>query len=240
MTTRAHVERTLGWLASAGVATTLTVGLVVAPPDAVQGQAQRLMYLHVPAAWVAFGSFAVVLVASAGYLMRRDLRFDRIAQAAAEIGVGLTALTIALGSLWGRPVWGVWWAWDARLVSTAVLLLVYLGYLGVRGLVDDPHRNARRAAAVGVLGFVNVPIVHFSVLWWRTLHQPPTLLAPQTAPPIAPLMLAALLCGLVTFTLLASWVFARRLRALTPADITVPHDEPAGPVIRVAAGRGAR
>src|ERR687884_387266 len=119
---------------------------------------------------------------------------------AAELGVGMTALAIALGSLWGRPVWGTWWVWDPRLVTTAVLLLVYLGYLSVRGLSDDRAAGARRAAAVGIVGFVDVPVVHFSVVWWRTLHQPATVLSPDPAP-IDPRMLAALLVALVAFTL---------------------------------------
>ena len=211
---RRWLRRTVGIAAGAAVAALLVLGLWIAPEDAVQGQAQRLMYLHVPAAWVAYLAFAVVLVASVGYLWRRNLRWDAHAQAAAELGAGLTALTLALGSLWGRPVWGVWWAWDPRLVSTAVLFLVYVGYLGIRGLSADRHVNARRAAVIGVLGFVEVPIVHFSVLWWRSLHQPPTLLQPNAAPIAAP-MLAALVTGLLAFTLLAVWVYLRRLDQLT-------------------------
>ena len=160
----------------------VTAALALAPPDALQGQAQRLMYVHVPAAWLAYACFGVVLLASVGYLLRRDLRWDRRAQAAGELGVGMTALAIALGSLWGRPVWGAWWVWDPRLVTTVVLLLVYAGYLSVRGLGDDRATGARRAAAVGILGFVNVPVVHFSVVWWRTLHQPATVLSPDPAP----------------------------------------------------------
>lgn len=227
---RDRARRLLGAAAGVMVVTLLTSGLWIAPPDAVQGQPQRLMYLHVPAAWVAYLTFAVVLVGSVGYLWRRDLRWDAHAQAAAEIGTGLTALTLALGSLWGRPVWGVWWAWDPRLVSTAVLLLVYGGYLGVRGLSADRHVNARRAAVIGVLGFVEVPIVHFSVLWWRSLHQPPTVLQPGS-PPIAAPMLAALLAGLAAFTLLAGWVYLRRLDQLTPraparrTDLSAPPEE---------------
>lgn len=236
------VRRTVGGLAGVMTAALLVSGLLVAPPDAVQGQAQRLMYVHVPSAWVAYLAFAVVLVASVGYLWRRDLQWDTRAQAAAEIGTGLTALTLALGSLWGRPVWGVWWAWDPRVVSTAVLLLVYVGYLGVRGLSADPHVNARRAAVIGVLGFVEVPIVHFSVLWWRSLHQPPTVLRPG-APPIAPPMLAALLLAVAAFTLLAAWIFLRRLAQLA-ARSTAPGPDapaalgspPAGP-IHVRAGQ---
>ena len=219
---RTAVERLIGWLAVAATVALMVLGLVVAPTDAVQGQAQRLMYVHVPAAWVAYVAFAVVLVASIVYLLRRDLRWDRRAQAAGELGVGLTALTIALGSIWGRPVWGVWWTWEPRLVTTAVLLLIYIGYLAVRSLSADPHVNARRAAVVGIVGFVNVPVVHFSVVWWRTLHQPPTVLRPGgPADAIAPTMLAALLVGMVAFTLSATWLYLRRVRLLNGAA----HDE---------------
>ncbi|MPY99266.1 MAG: cytochrome C biogenesis protein [Actinophytocola sp.] len=224
-------------LAVAAVATALTLGLAVAPPDVVQGQAQRLMYVHVPAALTAYLAFATVLLGSVAYLLRRDLKWDMRAQAAAELGVGMTALAIALGSLWGRPVWGVWWAWDPRLVSTAVLLLIYLGYLGIRGLAEDPHTNARRAAVVGILGFVNVPIVHFSVVWWRTLHQGPTVLAPGSSPPIEGVMLAALAAGWVSFTLLAAWVFLRRIRVLAAAVRTSGSAVTGGPPIRVFARR---
>ncbi|MGH3665442.1 MAG: cytochrome c biogenesis protein CcsA [Egibacteraceae bacterium] len=239
---RIGVERVIGGLAAVAAAMLLLLGLVVAPPDAVQGQAQRLMYVHVPAAWVAYVAFAVVLVASVAYLVRRDLRWDRRAQAAAELGVGLTALAIALGSIWGRPVWGVWWTWDPRLVTTVVLLLVYVGYLAVRGLSSDPHASARRAAAVGIAGFVNVPIVHFSVVWWRTLHQPPTVLRPE-GPGVAiePVMLAALLTGLVAFTLGAGWLYLRRLRVLAgdaAQDEATVESRPV-PVITVTRGDAA-
>lgn len=208
------VERACGLLAAAGVGATMVLGLVIAPPDAVQGQAQRLMYLHVPAAWLAYAAFGVTLVASAYYLLRRDLRADRLAQAAAELGVGMTALTIVMGSLWAKPIWGVWWAWDARVITTVILLLIYIGYLGVRGLSDEPHLNARRSAVIGILGFLDVPVVHFSVLWWRTLHQPPTLATPSGSPPIAAIMLVTLLTSLVAFTLLGGYVVSRRIREL--------------------------
>jgi len=212
--TRHPVERLVGAVAAVTAVCMLVLGLVIAPVDAVQGQAQRLMYVHVPAAWVAYLAFAVVLVTSVAYLVRRDLKWDRRAQAAAELGTGLTALAIALGMLWGRPVWGVWWQWDPRLVTTLVLLLVYSGYLGVRGLADDAHTNARRAAVVGIVGFVNVPLVHFSVVWWRALHQPPTVLRPGGPAAIEPAMLGALLTGVAAFTLAAAWLYLRRVRAL--------------------------
>lgn len=234
MTIRLMV-RLVGWLAAVGVVATLVLGLVVAPPDAVQGQPQRLMYVHVPAAVTGYASFAVVLVASVAYLLRRDLAWDRRAQAAAEVGVGMTGLTIGLGMLWGRPVWGVWWVWDPRLVSTAVLLLIYLGYLGVRGLSAEPATNARRAAVVGILGFVDVPVVHFSVVWWRTLHQPPTVLRPDSTAAIEPEMLAALVAGVATFLALATWVWLRVLRARAGGEGLSP--APAGEAIRVVARR---
>ncbi|CCG03956.1 cytochrome c biogenesis protein CcsA [Blastococcus saxobsidens] len=210
-------DRIHGAAAVVVAAVAVILALVVAPTDTVQGEPQRLMYVHVPAAWLAYLSFAAVLGASVAYLLTRDLRWDRRAQAAAELGVGMTALAIALGSIWGRPVWGVWWVWDPRLVTTAVLLLVYLGYLGVRGLGDDRAAGARRAAAVGIVGFVNVPVVHFSVVWWRTLHQPATVLSPDPAP-MDPWMAAALGAAVAAFTLAGVLVVRRRLRVLASAD----------------------
>lgn len=208
-----RTDRVLAGSAAMAGTAAMVAALAVAPADAVQGQAQRLMYVHVPAAWLAYLCFGVVLVASVAYLLTRDLRWDARAQAAAELGVGMTALAIALGSIWGRPVWGTWWVWDPRLVTTLVLLLVYAGYLSVRGLGDDVTAGARRAAAVGIIGFVNVPVVHFSVVWWRTLHQPATVLSPDPAP-IDSRMLLALLLGMTAFTLAGALVARRRTRHL--------------------------
>ena len=219
------IEKTTGAAALTTSVLALTLALVVAPTDAFQGESQRLMYVHVPAAWTAYLSFAVVAGASALYLIRRDLRHDRVAQAAAELGVGLTALAIVLGSLWARPTWGTWWTWDPRLVTTVVLLLVYLGYLGVRGLSTDPEVNARRSAVIGLLALVNVPLVHFSVVWWRTLHQPPSVLRPGGPDGVMPqAMLMSLLAGMVAFTLLWAWVMMRRTRDLA----TLAHHTDAG------------
>jgi heme exporter protein C len=229
-------DRPLAAAALVTGAVAAVLALVVAPPDAVQGQAQRLMYVHVPAAWLAYLCFGVVLVASVAYLITRKLEWDRRAQAAGELGVGMTALTIALGSLWGRPVWGTWWVWDPRLVTTAVLLLIYLGYLSVRGLGDDRAAGARRAAAVGIIGFVDIPVVHFSVVWWRTLHQPATLLSPDPAP-IDPRMLAALLVSVLAFTLTGLLVVRRRIGLLAERDTAEP--VPAVPEPAPAAETGA-
>ncbi|MGY2128869.1 cytochrome c biogenesis protein CcsA [Blastococcus sp. SYSU DS0617] len=243
-TTSRSGDRLLAAAALLAAAGALVLGLAVAPEDAVQGSAQRLMYVHVPAAWVAYLAFATVLVCSAAYLLRRDLRWDRYAQAAAELGVGLTALAIGLGMLWGRPVWGVWWTWDARLVTTAVLLLVYLAYLGVRRLADDPQVAARRSAAIGIVAFLNVPLVHFSVVWWRTLHQPPTVLGPDGSPPIDGTMATALAAGVLAFTLAALLVVRRRVaqldvhRAVEPALGAGPPGGHTPPVITVAPRAG--
>lgn len=203
-------RRGLGW-AGAGLGTAgLAVGLVIAPPDAVQGEAYRLLYLHVPTAWTAYLSFFVVLVASVAHLVWRDPRSDRAAQAGAEIGLGLTAVTIMIGMVWGRATWGVWWAWDPRLVSTALLLLCYAGYLAARTAGTD----SRRLAWWGVAGFVLVPLVHFSVVWWRSLHQEATVLQPTPRPPIDALMLMALLLCVGAATIVAAWLWLRRVTQL--------------------------
>jgi heme exporter protein C len=188
---------------------------VAAPPDAVQGQWQRLMYLHVPAAWTGFLAFAIVAGAGAVQLFRSDLRADRYALAATEAGVAATGLTLASGSLWGHATWGTWWAWDPRLVTTAGLFLTYLGCLGVRGLTADPRRAARLAAVWGLIGSVEVPVVYLSVRWWRTLHQQPTFLAPGGGPPqIDPAMAAALAAAVVAFQLTLLWWLLHRVRRL--------------------------
>jgi heme exporter protein C len=210
-----------------GALAAAVLALAVAPPDALQGQSQRLMYVHVPSAWTAYCAFAVVLAASVAVLLRRGPRWDALARAGAELGVGMTALAIVEGSIWGHEVWGVWWTWDPRLVTTAVLLLLYLGYLTARGLPGAPERVARRSAWLGIALFAQVPVVHFSVLWWRTLHQPPTLLRPDLEAPIAPMMLAALLTSLAAFMLAGAWFLRRRVVQLAPAEQPAPVAAPA-------------
>jgi heme exporter protein C len=221
----------LGLLASAAAVAAALMALVVAPPDAVQGQAQRLMYVHVPSAWTAFLAFAVVSVTSLATLVTDGRRAAAVGQAAAELGVAMTALTLVEGSMWGHSAWGVWWAWDPRLVSTALLFLLYVGYLAARALPGEPRRVRRRAAVVGACAFVQVPVVHFSVLWWRSLHQPPTLLRPELSAPIAASMLLALLVSLLAFSLGGAWYVRRRsadlLGALGAGDRRRPAVEPA-------------
>jgi heme exporter protein C len=203
-------ERLLGWLAAAGLIATALMALVVSPPDAAQGDLVRIMYVHVPAAWLAYLSFAVVFVASIGYLKTRRTRWDRLAVASAEIGVVFTALTIVLGSLWAKPVWGTYWTWDPRLTTTAIMLLIYLGYLAVRRLPDSPARRGRWSAVVGIVGFIDVPIVHLSVRWWRGLHQAPA--RQLGVPNLAPSMAAALITAVIGFTILYVFLLVLRLR----------------------------
>ena len=187
------------------------VAALTAPPDRIQGDLQRLMYVHVPTAWLAYLAFALTLVGSVGWLRTRQERYDMLAGSAAEVGVFFTGLAIALGSIWGKPVWGVWWTWDPRLVTTALLFFVYLGYLGLRRSIVDPVRRARHSAVFGIAAFVQVPIVHLSVVWWRGLHQPPTVLRPGD-PTIDHVMLAALLLNLLAFTALFALLLRARFR----------------------------
>lgn len=205
------VERALGILAVIGLMVGLYAGFLYAPPDAVQGEVQRIMYLHVPLILVSYLAFFVVFVTSILYLARRHERHDAIAHSSAEIGVLFTALAIAAGSIWGRPTWGTWWTWDARLTTTTILLLIFIGYLMLRALVDDPSRGATFSAVLGIIGFLDIPIIHMSVVWWRTLHQPASILRPG-ARTVAPDMQVALYANLAAFVLLYGYLLTKRLR----------------------------
>ena len=156
--------------------------LRIVPPDRVMGDVYRILFVHVPAAWTAMLFFFLSFIGSLLFLIRRKKGWDLFAHSAAEIGVVLTGLALALGSLWGKPVWGVWWTWDPRLTTTALLFVMYSGYLILRQLLDDdPERRAKVASAVGLLIFLNVPIVYLSVKWWRSLHQVQS--SPETMAP---------------------------------------------------------
>jgi heme exporter protein C len=146
-------------------------GVLTSPPDRDMGHLQKIMYVHVPAAWNAFIAFFIVAIASLRYLWKGRIKDDLLAASAAEVGFLLTGLTILLGMLWAKPTWGVWWTWEPRLTSTAVLLFMYGAYLILRAFVEEPERRAQWSAVVGLLGALNVPIVYMSVRWWRTLHQ---------------------------------------------------------------------
>ncbi len=183
-TSPARPPRTSLWLALVSFGAVIaaqTYAILTSPAEGDMGHLQKIMYVHVPAAWMTFLSFFVVLVFSVRYMWKRRENDDLIAASAAEVGATFNGLTLMLGMIWGRPAWGVWWVWDARLTSTLVLFLIFVGYLALRAFVDDPDQKARWSAAVGAIGALNVPIVYMSVKWWRTLHQPPS--SPATLDP---------------------------------------------------------
>jgi len=193
----------------------LTVGIfmafVYAPMDAVQGQAQRIFYVHVPMAWLAYLAFGVILVGSIGYLWKRDMRWDRLARSGAELGFLFTTLVLITGSLWGRPIWNTFWTWDARLTTTLILWFVYLGYFMIRSYAADAERGARYAAVLGIVGAVDVPIIHLSVQWWRTLHPEPVVLD-TTGPNLPNEMLWTLLVCFAGFTLMFAYLLIQKYR----------------------------
>ncbi len=173
--------------------------------DVVQGDVQRIMYVHVPSAWLAFLAFGVTVFGSVAWLRTRDRRWDRLAASSAEIGVVFTGLAIAAGMIWARPVWGQFWTWEPRLVTTALLFFIYLGYLALRRAVIDPEQRARRSAIMGIVAFIQIPIVYESVNWWRSLHQTSSRSSIDT-----PLRITLLL-GVVAFTFVYAVLLRRRL-----------------------------
>jgi heme exporter protein C len=195
--------RILPWLAAAAVAV-LAAGLALAfaaPADYQQGETVRIMYIHVPFAWLAMFGYSMMAASALGILVWRHPLADVAHKAAAPIGATFTFLCLVTGALWGRPMWGTYWVWDARLTSVLVLLLLYLGLMALRAAVDDPGRAGRAAAVLTLVGVVNLPIVKFSVDWWNTLHQPASVFR-MDGPTIDPAMLWPLLTCALGFTLL--------------------------------------
>jgi heme exporter protein C len=190
----------------------LYLGLFVAPPDYQQGESVRIMYVHVPAAWMAMFVYACLALASAVALIWRHPLADLAAQAASPIGACFTFVALVTGSLWGKPMWGTWWVWDARLTSVLVLFFLYLGHIALAHGFDDPTRGARASAILALVGFVNVPIIKFSVDWWSTLHQPASVLR-LGGPTIDGSMLRPLLLMGAAFTLLFVCLLLVRIKA---------------------------
>ena len=204
------LDRGSNWLGAAALvalAAGLYLGLVWAPADALMGDVQRIMYIHFPS-WLATGlGYLIAFVCSLVYLAKREPRWDAWAVAGVEVGLLFNATGLLTGSIWGRPTWGVWWTWDPRLTTTAVMFMLFAGYLVVRAFVEDPEARARISALVAIVGFVDVPIVYFSVRWWRTLHQPQS--SPET---VDPEMAIALRVMFLAFVLLFAVLLARRYR----------------------------
>jgi heme exporter protein C len=210
--TSSPVTRGLGILTLVGAAALVLFGLVLSPADEIQKDSVRLMYIHVPSAVVAYVAFGVTALGSALWLWRRTRApfWDRVAGASAEIGVLFTGLCLLTGMLWGRPTWGVYWTWDARLTSTALLFVLFLGYLALRRVQAEPEVRAKRSAIAALIAFVDVPVVHFAVDWWRTLHQGSTV--STLDPKIDDLMLFSLMLGMVVFTIAYAWMVTHRYR----------------------------
>jgi len=205
----------LPWSAGLTVLT-LAAGLYLAlfhsPADYQQGETVRIMYIHVPSAWMALFVYANMAVASAVALIWRHPLADLIAKAAAPIGAGFTLICLITGSLWGKPMWGTWWVWDARLTSVLILFFLYLGYIALVNAFDDPNRGHRAAGILALVGAVNIPIIKFSVDWWNTLHQPASVVR-MGGPAIDPSMLWPLLLMAIGFTFFFVTVLILRVRS---------------------------
>ena len=191
----------LSAVALVALAAVYVLAIRYTPIEARQGPAQKIFYLHVPAAWSALMAFSLVGLSSGLYLWLHDARLDRFAAASAEVGVAFSAVMLTTGPIWAKPIWGTWWTWDARLTLTLFLFFLFIGYLALRAALVDPAERARFSAVVGILGMILVPFIHLSVYLFRTLHPQPVVLKPS-APSLPPAMLQTLLISVAVFTLL--------------------------------------
>lgn len=206
----------LGWISLAGFAALGVLIFGFTPDDSLMGFSQKIMYVHLPSIWVAYLSFFIVFVCSIGYLWKRTQGFDQVARAGAEIGTILCGLAIVTGSIWGRPTWGTYWAWDARLTTTLLLFMIFVGYVVLRAFTDPGEKQARLAAVIGIVGFLDIPLVHLSVQWWRTLHQPTTVFklggGGQPEPSMPAAFLTPLILSLVVMMVFYAFLMLYRLR----------------------------
>ena len=200
-------------------------GLGFSPEDRDQRESVRLLYVHVPTIWLAYLAFIVTAIGSAMYLFtkKKSLGWDRLAGASAEIGTVFVAVTLVVGALWGRLTWGVFWQWDARLTTTALLFVTYVGYLAVRRLGGTHEQRARRSAVIGLIAVLEIPLVHWSVRLWRSLHQEATVLDTDGDIDMDGLMLFSLFVGVVAFSLLYAWLLMHRTRAMAMEDLLDDH-----------------
>jgi heme exporter protein C len=217
VTTSSTGTRALGAAALVGVVLSAVYGLLISPPDAQLGQTIRMIYTHVPTVSVAYLAFIITAVSSAMYLWKRTEFWDLLGASAAEIGVVFFVLTILNGALWGKTTWGVFWRWEPRLTTSAVLLLMYIGYLAVRAIPADPVTRATRSAVIGLVAVVNIPIVHKAVDWWRGLHQGRTVLG-TIDPEMGGTQLVAMYASLVTGLLVLGWLLIHRFRVAYLAE----------------------
>jgi heme exporter protein C len=216
--TGTRFTRALGVLTIFSFAALALFGLVLSPADINQGESVRILYVHVGTVWVAYLAFIVTAISSAAFLWKRtsSLTWDRIAGASAEIGVLFMAVTLFAGALWGRLSWSTFWVWDARVTTTAFLFITYVGYLAVRGLGGTHQQRARRSAVVALLAVVEIPLVHYSVTLWRSVHQQASIGSGEVT--LDGLMLFTLMLATVAFTLLYVWFLLHRQRVMTMED----------------------
>ncbi len=200
------------------IAAALVRTIYYTPFELVQGPAQKIFYLHLPAALAAFLAFGVVALSGIGYLWLHDPRLDRTAESSAEVGVIFTTVVLTTGPIWARPIWGTWWTWDMRLTLTLFLWFIYVGYLVLRGAIDDRAMRARYSAVLGILGTLLIPFIHLSVYLFRTLHPRPIVLKPS-APSLPPEMLTTLAISFVAFMLLYIALVRQRYRLATERDL---------------------
>ncbi|HUG99238.1 MAG TPA: heme ABC transporter permease [Gammaproteobacteria bacterium] len=201
-----------GWIALVLIAVGTVGGLWIAPADYQQLDAFRIIYFHVPSAWLSQFGYVVMATAAAVGLVWRIKLAHAVAAACAPIGASFTAVALATGSIWGKPMWGTWWVWDARLTSTLVLLFLYFGYMALRAAIDDENRADRASALLAIIGVINIPIIKYSVEWWNTLHQPATI-SKLGKPAMEPSMLIPLLIMWLGFTFFFFAVLMLRTRA---------------------------
>ncbi len=211
----------LSLAAIAAVLATFVRAIFFTPLEASQGAAQKILYVHAPAAWVAFMAFGLVGLTSVLYLWLKEDRLDRVAESSAEVGVVFTTVVLITGPLWGKPIWGAYWTWDARLTLTLFLWFVYVAYIVLRGAIDDNAMRARYSAVLGILGSLLIPFIHLSVYLFRTLHPRPILMKPS-APSLPPEMLTTLLLAFASFTLLYVALLRARYRYAVERDDAHP------------------
>lgn len=201
------------WLTAAALLAAMVAIFLYVPTEKTEGPVQRIMYFHVPAAWLAFFAFFVVFLCSVLFLWKKEREWDIYAQSSAEIGVVFCSLVLITGPIWAKPIWGTWWVWDARLTSTLILWLIYVAYLMLRGQTESGSMRARYAAVLGIVGFLDIPLIHFSVLWWRTFHpQPKVITTEGLGTGMDPVMMATLLISLAAFTLLYFVLMGQRVQ----------------------------
>ncbi len=219
--------RILGVLTIVSMVWLVVFGLGFSPADRDQAEAVRILYVHVPTIWVAYMAFVVTAIASAMVLLRSrkgsqassSLGWDRLAGASAEIGTAFVGVTLVVGALWGRLTWGVFWQWDARLTTTALLFVTYIGYLAVRRLDGTHRQRAKRSAVIGLIAVLEIPLVHWSVRLWRSLHQEATVLNTDGDIDMDGLMLFSLFVGVIAFTLFYVWLMMHRTRVMAMEDL---------------------